>query len=371
MSSHGVPRPSGARPPRTEQARAKELAKIEEYRALVSLVQVKMAEKEYTSDVLSLTTKLLTQNPEYYTIWNHRRRILQHQMRPPPDTDHTDPDHQSKTHALLTADLAFLLPLLLTHPKAYTLWTHRLWLLRQTHQLLPAPLAAPLWHAELALCTKLLARDPRNFHGWGYRRYVAGELMAGDTAGGGGDVVEGEFAYASRMVEANLSNFSAWHARAAWGVRVLDVRGAGEEERLRFFEDELALITRALYTDPYDQSLWFYHTYLLLTTCSPKLPPPGPARAAITPLAPAQKAHYLRREIATLHDLLTEGVDDCKWVLEALVVYTGWLGRCEGAPEEEMEEGGGIGDWLRRLEALDPLRLGRWRDWAADVGVLE
>jgi geranylgeranyl transferase type-2 subunit alpha len=79
-------------------------------------------------------------------------------------------------------------------------------------------------------------KDPRNFHGWRYRRFVAGELIKIDSDGGK-EVVEGEFQYANRMVEANLSNFSAWHARALWGVRVLEARGTGAEERLKFFEN--------------------------------------------------------------------------------------------------------------------------------------
>jgi geranylgeranyl transferase type-2 subunit alpha len=60
-------------------------------------------------------------------------------------------------------------------------------------------------------------------------------------------------------------------------------------------------------------------------------------------------------------------VDDCKWVYEALVVYGRMAGRVggEGAGEEEVRE------WLGKLEQLDPLRKGRWRDWAKGVGVLE
>src|SRR5947207_4347581 len=36
---------------------------------------LQIQEKQYTAEVLSLTTKLLAQNPEYYTIWNYRRLI--------------------------------------------------------------------------------------------------------------------------------------------------------------------------------------------------------------------------------------------------------------------------------------------------------
>ncbi|KAH0544860.1 hypothetical protein FGG08_001089 [Glutinoglossum americanum] len=362
MASHGVPRPSSSRLARTGQARAKELAKIEEYRNLVALVQEKMVEKDYTTATLSQITALLTLNPEYSTIWNYRRLILTHLLHSP----------NSKPQPLLQTDLKFLLPLHLTHPKAYTLYTHRHWLLQQSLLLLPASSSLPIFISELALCSTLLSRDPRNFHGWGYRRLVSEELV-GMMREKGGEVVEAEFDYANRMVEANLSNFSAWHARAAWGIRVLDVRRADASERLRFFENELSLITRALYTDPYDQSLWFYHTYLLLTTCSPKSPPsPSPSRKSITTLTPPQKSHYLAQTLATLRDLLDSGdVEDCKWVFEALVVYGRMIGRVDPGRRD-----GGVGEeevmgWLGKLEVLDPLRAGRWKDWKRGVGVLE
>src|SRR5690349_2717310 len=35
-----------------------------------------VAERQYTFEVLELTSKLLKENPEYYTIWNVRRRLL-------------------------------------------------------------------------------------------------------------------------------------------------------------------------------------------------------------------------------------------------------------------------------------------------------
>ena len=39
-------------------------------------VALQVAEKQYTIEVLGLVTKLLNENPEYYTIWNHRRREI-------------------------------------------------------------------------------------------------------------------------------------------------------------------------------------------------------------------------------------------------------------------------------------------------------
>ena len=109
--------------------------------------------------------------------------------------------------------------------------------------------------------TKMLARDSRNFHGWGYRRTVVSELEklnagAGDDnvkevvegedqgkkesqtmiGGKGSSMVESEFDYTTRMIKTNLSNFSAWHARSVLIPRLLSERNASDEDRIAMLD---------------------------------------------------------------------------------------------------------------------------------------
>lgn len=53
---------------------------------------------------------------------------------------------------------------------------------------------------------RLLSLDDRNFHGWNYRRFVAG-LAATPP--------EEELAFTTAKVNVNFSNYSAWHARTS------------------------------------------------------------------------------------------------------------------------------------------------------------
>lgn len=53
----------------------------------------------------------------------------------------------------------------------------------------------------------------------------------------GKSLVEEEFAYTTKMVNANLSNFSAWHNRSQLIPRLLDERNASDEARREFLDE--------------------------------------------------------------------------------------------------------------------------------------
>lgn len=123
----------------------------------------------------------------------------------------------------------------------------------------------------------MLARDARNFHGWGYRRLVVQRLESRELnvlAEGGEEQGEGkgekeevtrevkrerkvggetrtkqELDYATRMVNSNLSNFSAWHNRSKLLPLELSESQASNEERLKVLDSGMTdsrLITRVL-----------------------------------------------------------------------------------------------------------------------------
>ena len=184
---------------------------------------------------------MLKINPEYYTIWNHRRLILRHQFGIANSRDLHDqelPNYDTLAN-LISADLAFLIPLLRKFPKCYWIWSYRLWLLQEATRLLPAPEARTFWQQELALTGKMLNLDSRNFHGWGYRRTVirALESDAFQSNGSSTNMTKPEFEYTTKMISSNLSNFSAWHSRSKLINKLLDETQADHETRLRFLDD--------------------------------------------------------------------------------------------------------------------------------------
>jgi geranylgeranyl transferase type-2 subunit alpha len=141
----------------------------------------------------------------------------------------------------LRDDLRFLVPLMLKFPKCYWIWKYRSWLLEQSTERLPASSARIIWKEELALVSKLLSRDGRNFHGWGYRRVVVEALESDALQVEGQDdeqsLVTSEIEYTKKMIYGNLSNFSAWHTRSKLIIRMLDEEHADDERRKATFDN--------------------------------------------------------------------------------------------------------------------------------------
>ncbi|KAI4245285.1 MAG: hypothetical protein L6R42_010243, partial [Xanthoria sp. 1 TBL-2021] len=356
---HGVPRTSG--PKATGQGREKELQRIQEYRTLVDTVNTKIHQRQYTKEVLGMTTRLLEANPEYYTIWNYRRLLLQsfsEDAIPSASGAEDDSPKYGIVQQYITDDLGFLLPLLRKFPKCYWIWNYRFWLLTEATRLLHSSVVYQLWQKELALVAKMLTLDSRNFHGWGYRQQVVSALEELSVAMGSASpsMTENEFAYTTKMIESNLSNFSAWHRRSKLIPRLLSERNASHAARREFLDKELELVQRALWADPdsKDQSLWFYHQYLI-SNFKPSSPHDD---FIIYDLSDEDKLAYLQAQIDDLLEML-DGAETCKWIYQRLLEL---LLMSKSLNDRWPVQSSDLEMWIHKLLELDPLRKGRWQD---------
>ncbi|KAL8789051.1 MAG: hypothetical protein Q9195_007017 [Heterodermia aff. obscurata] len=343
------------------ESRKKELRKIEEYRELVDQVNEEVRSGSLSFELLQKSSKLLQINPEYYTIWNYRRRILRTLFSVPHgdsqsgDTGGTGLENHENIETLISDDLSFLLPLLRQYPKCYWIWNYRSWLLNESTRLLPTSASQKLWYQELGLDSRMLSLDSRNFHGWGYRRNIVKALESKELGlqTKSATMTEPEFHYTTKMIESNLSNFSAWHHRSKLIPRLLDERKADHDARLKMLDSELELIERALYTDPADQSLWFYHQNLMCTF------DPLYAGSSMAPdLTKDERLHYLSNQIEGLLEML-DGAEDCKWIYQSLLQLCVVHKDNSGTWPNQKQE---MPKWVEELRKLDPLRAGRWTD---------
>lgn len=97
---------------------------------------------EYDAEMLTLTTAILSKNPDISTLWNLRRECILLIFEADPSTN------------IFIKDLDFTESCLLVNSKSYCVWHHRCWLLETS--------AEPNWQKEVEVCTKYLKLDERN-----------------------------------------------------------------------------------------------------------------------------------------------------------------------------------------------------------------
>ncbi|XP_036373461.1 geranylgeranyl transferase type-2 subunit alpha [Megalops cyprinoides] len=239
-----------------EEKRKEREKKLKIYVAARDACFSKRKEGVMDIEALQLTQQLLSSNPDFATLWNYRREILLHQ-----ETVLSEEEVQK----LYEDELAFLEGCLKVNPKSYGSWHHRGWVLSR--------IPRPDWTRELGLCDRCLSLDDRNFHCWDYRRMVV-KLS--------GVPVEQELQFTDRLIGSNFSNYSSWHYRSTLlpllhphspepPSPLRNARSSSpsspqmhshrvcEEQLLKEYE----LVQNAFFTDPNDQSAWFYYRWLL------------------------------------------------------------------------------------------------------------
>lgn len=126
----------------------------------------------------------------------------------------------------------------------------------------------------------------------------------------------------------------------------------------------MAQIRNALNVGPEDQSLWYYHQFLVLNLVAP-----GQHPAMTLNFTREDRVAYLTREIDEIKELL-EDYDDVKLIYEGLFEYTLYLCQLEERQPDEIERADLVA-WLGKLKQLDPMRNGRWADLEKEYGLKE
>ncbi|XP_054166633.1 geranylgeranyl transferase type-2 subunit alpha-like, partial [Oppia nitens] len=220
-----------------EKRREKE-DKCRQLIALQNLVFDRRTHKDYGTESLSLSAQLVAANPDLSTAWNYRREILL-QLKSESLENSESFDTICRNELQLTENC------LRVNPKSYCVWHQRKWIIEL--------MANPDLKNEILLCNQCLSLDERNFLAWDYRRFVSKIAKI--------DVSE-EQKFTLRKIEENFSNFSSWYYRSCL------FRTAVTQNNYDFSQDwhqEYDLVQNAIFTDPTDQSAWFYHKWLVAT----------------------------------------------------------------------------------------------------------
>ncbi|XP_046580321.1 geranylgeranyl transferase type-2 subunit alpha-like [Haliotis rubra] len=221
-----------------QEAKRKEREKkLKIYNAAVQKISVKRQQQEYDEEALHITAEILTSNSDFYSLWNYRKEIFKH---------FGEEKSEEELQTLYQQELYFLEACLKGNPKSYGTWHHRCFVLDN--------MPKPDWERELQLCNQFLEYDERNFHCWDYRRFVVSRSKVS---------LESEFEFTTTKISSNFSNYSSWHYRSKLLPAIFpdpnQPRLVQENQMLQEHET----VQNAFFTDPDDQSAWFYHRWLL------------------------------------------------------------------------------------------------------------
>jgi len=286
--------------------------------------------KDYSEKSFNLTTKLLSINPDFHTLWNYRRIILKKTFSEA--LQHSEVDNQeAQIKNLIEAELKLTADCIANrNPKSYSSWYHRRWIVehfgrnsdsKNNHQ------RADL-KSELALCTKFLSLDERNFHCWNYRSFILKEK---------GFEPSDEIDFTNSLIERNFSNYSAWHRRTLF----LDTNN------IETLKGELEFVSNAIFTEPADQSCWIYHRWLISRVVSVDA---NPSSYTIT----EDRATAIREQFIMCQELL-ELEANSKWAMFAQLFLLQVMVRFGIQVETVIEPRTEAKNLCLKLKDVDPL----------------
>lgn len=342
LAMHGHTKAAEAR--KTDEDRALISKKAAKYGAL-SLMLLKKREDLDDEEGFQLTGKALRMNPDFYTLWNYRRDILIHRHAQSLGLSNTLTfDGKNKRQKkisdnggadVIAEEFRLTADAIIKNPKCYGAWYHRQWIAERFEY---------DRDAELQLCQDFLKADQRNFHCWIYRSFVVKDSLVPESD---------ELAFSMEKLKENFSNYSAFHYRSIYIGKWRDKHLASNDPAcaaLRsIIDEELQLIENAIFTEPDDQSAWWYLRFVLSLAKN--------AQEGETQEQADSDEWYtgvLTAQVDSLRMLLEEE-PRCKWCLLALADVLAQLDAALG--KEPSEERRGL---LTTLVQVDPLHKQRY-----------
>lgn len=264
-----------------------EKAKLEKIKELIPLVNhliKKKNEKVYDKEYIEKTSLILRRCPNVQTLWNFRREYFESLVNsdsPASQVEKGDEEadcrkepSREELKILMKNENKMVEEIMMKFNKFDDLWFHKLWIIKfcLKNDLMDF---SDLMN-ELEYCKNSFNKDDRNFHCWNYRAYIiacvhiymkrgkpqSGEAQSGKDSsderdpsstelGNQFDVHKVNYELSKTLIERNFSNFSAWFLK--YTIR----------ESLICNENELDLIKSAIFTDPFDQSMWEFYRWFL------------------------------------------------------------------------------------------------------------
>ncbi|CAM9358206.1 unnamed protein product [Choristocarpus tenellus] len=353
--------------PQTQEEKDAVKSKIANYQKVIGAVVHKRKVGEIDGELKVLVGKVLRLHPDYYSMWNYRREGILEQLRKLGDGEGMS--GEETVGAVYKEELDLTVDCIKRSSKSYPPWHHRKWALERWLEL---PGGRKLLAGELDLCRQFLDLDGRNFHCWAYRMWVAEQA---------GLPAAEDFEFTTEKILQNFSNYSAFHFRSKLLSRMITEEG---RDCWQLLDEELDLAHQAMFTEPADQSVWWYHHFLLSWAarveegCVPEADTATDGEVVNGVTLAKRYSGVLQSEASILRELI-EVEGRCKWAELALLLVTQRLVRSLNITGDEKDQVGALDlkdtcrSMAEQLTTLDPMhsRFYEFLDGGGEVWGLE
>lgn len=179
---------------------------------------------------LNISTQVIDINPQHYTAWYYRKKIIQ--------TNYIECENDDKTQ-FLREELRFVRGICERAPKCYQSWWH-MRLIREWLGFDPE---------ELKFTSRQLESDAKNMYVWNHRTWFVRNYISVER-----DMLVGELDFTSKIINKDCRNNSAWCYRH-FIFSSLKKMGILKEPN---FLEEVEYITNWLVFAPHNDSIWNY-----------------------------------------------------------------------------------------------------------------
>ncbi|GAW82661.1 protein prenyltransferase alpha subunit [Plasmodium gonderi] len=256
-----------------------EEVKLEKAKELIPLVNILLKKKSgkiYDKEYIETTSIILKKCPYLQTLWNYRREYFEYvkNMKLCEGDEKKDYNknllHELKT--MMKNENVMVEEILNKFSKCNELWFHKLWIIKVCLKNNFIDISDLI--KELEFCKNSFYKDDRNYHSWNYRSYIIAciqiyvkkikhEKMKNEKNernennhvckefDNDFNIHESNYELSKMLIEKNFSNFSAWFLKYTICESLININ------------NELNLIKNAIYTDPFDQSLWEFYRWFL------------------------------------------------------------------------------------------------------------
>jgi protein farnesyltransferase/geranylgeranyltransferase type-1 subunit alpha len=192
------------------------IAYTDDYKTMMGYLRRVMEVNELSTRSFDLTTALIDMNPAHYTIWEYRRRVLE--------------------HLGTKEDLEWLDEATIEHSKNYQIWHHR--------QSIRYDNDEAYYKHEYEIAQQVILDDTKHYHAWTHLQWLMKQRL------GSVFTLEEELDLVNKLLDLDVYNNSAWNYRYFLLHKELTNKEVLDGER-EYVENKIALA-------PQNEAPWNY-----------------------------------------------------------------------------------------------------------------